>query len=261
MDASMTNSNSNITLVVTSCGRFDLLKKTLDSFVLHNTAPVKRLILTEDSGSDSVYEYIPSELRKTALVFINNPKIGQVKSIDLAYSHVDTDYIFHCEDDWLFLRPGFMEESLEILEKNPDILQVRLHNHQYKSNNLVQLEKRFSHLSTAYYSISGKWQSLSWNPGLRRIADYNEIDSYEFFYKKGSTFLDIEGALNSYYTEKNKKAVLLENYAVEHIGDERHIIMEGEIRKKKIKKIKKQAKLLTLFSLGILVGTIISRYA
>ena len=46
--------------------------------------------------------------------------------IDLAYSNVDTEWIFHCEDDWEFYREGFVEDSMALLEANPEALQVWL---------------------------------------------------------------------------------------------------------------------------------------
>lgn len=52
--------------------------------------------------------------------------LGQIKSIDLAYQEVKTDYIFHCEDDWLFYRSGFIEDSMTILESDQSILTVWL---------------------------------------------------------------------------------------------------------------------------------------
>jgi len=48
-------------------------------------------------------------LQRIFEVLVKNPverfklkNIGQIKSIDKAYSMVDTEYIFHCEDDWEF---------------------------------------------------------------------------------------------------------------------------------------------------------------
>ena len=50
---------SDITLVVTSCGRFDLLKRTLASFDLFNTADIREVFITEDSGDDAVRLAVP----------------------------------------------------------------------------------------------------------------------------------------------------------------------------------------------------------
>ena len=34
-------------------------------------------------------------------VLVNKKRMGQLFSIDKAYSLVTTEYIFHCEDDWV----------------------------------------------------------------------------------------------------------------------------------------------------------------
>ena len=95
---------SQITLVVTSCGRLDLLKATLDSFDRYNTAPIREVFITEDAGDEGVAGILPAHWKEHCTVFVNRPKLGQLASIDLAYGHVSTPYIFHCEDDWEFCR-------------------------------------------------------------------------------------------------------------------------------------------------------------
>src|SRR5450830_1702387 len=97
---------SNITLVVTSCGRFDLLKRTLETFDLFNTADIREVFITEDSGDEAVRLAIPEHWRSHCKFLINRPKLGQLASIDLAYESVKTPYIFHCEDDWRFIARG-----------------------------------------------------------------------------------------------------------------------------------------------------------
>ena len=95
-----------VTLVITSCGRFDLLKRTLDSFFEKNTYPIKKIIITEDSTEGKKLENLISqyENKYNFCLIINETREGQLKSIDKAYNEVDTEYIFHCEDDWEFLK-------------------------------------------------------------------------------------------------------------------------------------------------------------
>ena len=57
---------------------------------------------------------------------MNETRIGQIKSIDKAYKEVKTEYVFHCEDDWEFLREGFIEKSMEMLKEDPKIAVVGL---------------------------------------------------------------------------------------------------------------------------------------
>jgi len=122
--------NKKITLVITSCGRFDLLKETLISFFKFNTYPIEECIIIEDSGTVSTLDFL-KEFIPVPVKFIINPiNLGQMKSIDLAYAEVKTNYIFHCEDDWEFFKSGFIEESFKILEVDPTVFTVwvRAHN-------------------------------------------------------------------------------------------------------------------------------------
>lgn len=51
---------SDITLVVTSCGRLDLLKLTLESFDRFNSAPIREVFITEDAGDERVRTAVPA---------------------------------------------------------------------------------------------------------------------------------------------------------------------------------------------------------
>lgn len=117
---------NNISLVLTSCGRLDLLEQTVKSihpYILDNT---KIKILIDDSGNKDIYSRIESNpLFSNWKKIYNEENIGQPKSVDKAYSFVDTDYIFHCEDDWIFdNRFDFINDSLAILKTHNNIMQV-----------------------------------------------------------------------------------------------------------------------------------------
>lgn len=64
---------------------------------------------------------------------ISNIKVGQVSGVDQAYKHIDTDYYFHSEDDWEYLRPGFIEYCLQALKIDPKLNGLHLtHKTNYK---------------------------------------------------------------------------------------------------------------------------------
>ena len=50
-----------VTLVITSCEKFDLLEETLDSFFEYNTYPIKKIIITEDSTEGKKLEKLISK--------------------------------------------------------------------------------------------------------------------------------------------------------------------------------------------------------
>ena len=118
----------DITFALTSCGRMDLLQKTVDSFIKYNDYPIKEWFIIEDSCDPNIWEEL-KELNKTKWdsrfkLILNKENLGMFGSIDKLYKSVCTNYIFHCEDDWEFYRSGFMEDSIKVLETQPKVLQV-----------------------------------------------------------------------------------------------------------------------------------------
>lgn len=167
----------DVTVVVTSSNRHDLLERTLDSFCKYNTfRNIAEIIVIEDSHNSPATLLEKYKKYYKIRLIKNVTRLGQPLSIDIAYSHVKTDYIFHCEDDWEFYAPQFIELSLPILEFSPTILQVHL-----KSLDTIQYEYtlhesgKFAILHYEYLKI---WHGFSFNPGLRRLCDYRRIINY-----------------------------------------------------------------------------------
>lgn len=255
------NNNSSVTLVITSCGRFDLLRKTIHSFDKFNTYELKEVLITEDSGSNEVYNIIPEDWKKHCKIFVNNPKLGQLASIDLAYSHVSTPYIFHCEDDWMFHRYSFIEDSLTVLENEPQAISAGLRNFHhdveptYKINTIADIK---TVKNVTYYIINSSddnWQGFSLNPGLRRLNDYKLRAPYNRF----TTAAGGESCLSKEYAGMGKISILLENSAVIHTGWEHHIDNHQERRKKRRKKIKKWLIMVLVLIVGFVAGIVFNR--
>lgn len=247
--------NSDVTLVVTSCGRFDLLKDTLESFDRFNTAPIREVFITEDSGDDAVHAAVPEHWKPHCTVFVNKPKLGQLASIDLSYGQVKTPYIFHCEDDWAFYRPHFVEDSKAILENSPQLLQVWLRSYAHD----LKIHSPYIHLGErqviagvpCYPLLSEKaeWQSFSLNPGLRRLSDYQRCAPFAAYAG--------EKALSRRYAELDLTAVTLEGDAVLHTGFGSHVSLPEERQRKVRRRQRDRVKLVMVLVAGILVGTAI----
>jgi hypothetical protein len=183
---------------------------------------------------------------------INRPKLGQLASIDLAYGSVKTPYIFHCEDDWAFYRPGFVEDSKVVLEQRPDILQVWLRNFVYD----LQVHSPYIHRGPreviggvpCYPLLSEKpeWQGFSLNPGLRRIKEYWLCAPYAGF--------EGEKGLSKRYAQLNLPAVTLEGDAVLHTGFGLHVSTSEERATKARRKRRERVKLAVMLSLGLVIG-------
>jgi hypothetical protein len=51
-------SKPEVTFILTSCGRVDLLKTTIETFEKFNTYPIKRGIITKDSCDEDIYRQV-----------------------------------------------------------------------------------------------------------------------------------------------------------------------------------------------------------
>ena len=115
-----------ITFVLTSCGRIDLLNPTLESFFKNNSYKLEKLFLVEDSVDQDVYSQIKKKWNKKINLIFNKNKKGQIQSIVDTYKKIKTPFIFHCEDDWIYIRKNFIEDSLKIMKTDEKIIQVWL---------------------------------------------------------------------------------------------------------------------------------------
>jgi len=205
------------TLVVTSCGRFDLLEQTLRSFYTHVDITPEELIVVEDSTDMDVHKVLDG-LGLRARIFVNETRLGQMRSIDRAYTAVRTPLIFHCEDDWLFTRGGFIGASANILASLHNASMVGLRP-RAELNPLVRASPTQRVGEVEYFQMDPKlhpeYFSYSFNPGLRRLSDYALL----------GPCAPLGGEEDVSYTFKKAGFYIanLEVPAVSHIGYGRHI--------------------------------------
>ncbi len=231
----MGQEDKKITFVLTSCGRFDLLEKTLRSFFQHEDAKLMdRFILTEDSCDEGVYDVLEKFPQAEFEVIFNNPYKGQMLSIDSAYEQVKTPYIFHCEDDWEFTKPDFVKPSLVLLEDFPKAFQVLIRDPKTEFINFEHqplLEhKGIKHRDIDGKKLGGSWYGLSFNPGLRRTADQMALFPFSAYTTEAA--LAVKVKRQDYYQ------IQLENGGVVHIGEVQHLLDVHDVRKPFVKRMK-----------------------
>jgi hypothetical protein len=90
-----------VTVVITSCGRLPGLRRTVNSLLASNTYPVDQYLIIDDSGNVDFAAKLIEEFGDVFDILVNRQRMGQLFSIDKAYSVVKSEYIFHCEDDWV----------------------------------------------------------------------------------------------------------------------------------------------------------------
>lgn len=206
-----------VTVVLTSCNRYDLLEQTIDSFLAYNTyTNIKDFFVIEDFYYNQNINRLIIKYPSIKFI-INDQRIGQIKSIDKIYKNINTKYIFHMEDDWLFYRSGFIEESVEFLEKSENM-------------NIIQLWLRERHDTNGHPVVGNllslnyvnEWHGFSFNPGLKRLSDYKILSSYEKAvqdYKSKYYFPNNpESIIGIIYKNLGYRAAISEKGFLRHIG-------------------------------------------
>jgi len=214
------DASPGVSFVLTSCGRFDLLQETLASFLEHNTWPIAQYIIVEDSGSGEVADVVQRYPIDVELIVNATPK-GQMGSLDAAYGRVRHPLIFHCEDDWRFLRPGLIEDSMVVLDAHPEVTMVSA----IRRGVLEDMDEVVGACpvrredDVAFRIIPPDahelWFGYSFNPGLRRTADYRALGAF--------ANLGHESDLSLYFKRRGRSMAVLEEAAYTHIGEGRHV--------------------------------------
>jgi hypothetical protein len=227
-----------VTLVITSCGRFNLLRRTIDSFFKFNTYPIEECIIVEDSGIIDHTEFmdIIFTIPVPCKFIINGNNLGQIKSIDLAYSKVTTDYIFHCEDDWEFYKSRFIEDSFDILLHDDSVINVWLRSYDDTNHHPIEHIRHDYNTGHYYYmSLDYKkfWHGFSFNPGLRRTSDVMKLYPFSELtpvIEKNGKLIIGEIDLSVYYFNLGYRGAITSNYNgyVRHIGWDEHITLPWE---------------------------------
>lgn len=214
--------NPEVTCILTSCGRFDLLRITLESFFKHNTYDVKEFIIYEDSRiempddiTDS-YQFIRILQRQWG-------KKSQIDALDTLWSQVETPYAMTLEDDWEFLRPGFIEASMKVLEApaNKDILQCWLTGLEpLNQHPVIQFNSEYSILK----SEPNLWSGTRFNPALKRKADYDLIAPFSQHTEwNPAKPWKSEADISKVYHKLGFKGAMLKDTYIKHIGGHAHV--------------------------------------
>ncbi len=173
---------NDITLCITSCGRHDLLARTLDSFLPDHAAQFSKMLVIDDAGSRAVKDWLDANYPDVQVI-LNDERLGQMGSIDKLYSQVQSELIFHGEDDWLFESGNTIPACLKVLEVEPDISVVcvrKLSDLQERfQKNCIRKEVDGVRYALMPLDIHPEWLSFSFNPGIARKSLWEKYGPYE----------------------------------------------------------------------------------
>jgi hypothetical protein len=206
---------ASVTICVTSCGRLDLLAKTIASFEAFNTGG--RFIISEDSNDVAVIAKVRADYPR-ADVMTGTGRTGLMASIDRIYSAATTPFIFHLEDDWQFDGPVNWSAATGLLTTRDDVANVSVRafdeireRYRVHSDPVNFANQPFAVMHAAAHPEFFGWSS---NPGLIRRSLYEQYAPFNrLLHDQMSGLIKKEGRTVAY---------LLPGVA-RHIGQDRNV--------------------------------------
>jgi len=199
----------------------DILRQSVWAFVKANTYPITDFIIVNDSADKNIHEKLQDSFGNVNFV-LNTENVGLIKSVDLGYAHIKTNYLFHCEDDWSFVgKGGFIEQSMAIMTNRPEIEEVWL-----KDMNLHPVEPTIYKAGGVSYRLiqdnyqKGKngfndfaWHGFTTACGLKRLSDYKKVAPYADIPWQGTIWHREQAIGERYHQLGYRTAILMDEYA------------------------------------------------
>ena len=238
------NKEGKVLLTMTSCKRFDLLQRTINS-MLYNikdiSSYIKRWIIVDDNSSEEDRKEMKEKYPFLEFIMKDESMKGHPKSMNMIrdiFLESKCEYLFHIEDDFEFYRKdNYIKRCIKILETSELKLgQILLNNdysedqitanqlggseekrlkdntiyfvhRYYKNENDIQRESQKLGLRNQFY-----WPHFSFRPGLTKrevllnVGEFNENTKH----------FEMEYAYR--YVEKGYLTGFLERMCCTHIG-------------------------------------------
>jgi hypothetical protein len=178
-------------------------------------------IIVNDSGDPKIHDELKQKYKDFTLI-LNEKNVGLIESVDIGYSHITTEFLFHIEDDWMITKGGFMEKSLDIMNIRADIEEVWLQDYNYQP-----LEPTILYANNTPYKLviedhekgmngynDFAWHGFTTAIGLKRMSDYRRIAPYANIPWQGTVWHREQAIGERYHQLGYRSACLLEDHAV-----------------------------------------------
>lgn len=125
----MSGDNKKITVTMTMCKRYDLFRKTVSSFLncCEDIHLIDEWIVVDDNSDNIDRNKAILEFPFIKFVWKGLDDKGHPRSMNIIKNLVQTPYLFHIEDDWIFFRKEkYISICLDIIESDPSYGQCLL---------------------------------------------------------------------------------------------------------------------------------------
>lgn len=141
----------DVILTMTSCKRFDLFQKTINSFInnCNDVDKITYFFCVDDNSSDEDREQMTKMYPFFDFYFKNSREKGHRQSMNIVWNKLNElkpKFYLHLEDDWLFINKcNYISDSISFLER-------------YESNGIHQIlfNKNYAELINDFNLVGGK---------------------------------------------------------------------------------------------------------
>ena len=172
-----------VTLTMTSCKRFELFEKTVNSFIncCEDIAMIDEWFCVDDNSSEEDRNKMRTLYPFFKFHFKSIEEKGHPQSMNIIQRHVKTPYIFHMEDDWKFVsKRTYITDALDVLNSDTQIQQCLLNKNYGEVDNDIFVkggELHTTDIGTRYYIheyVVSKEDEEKWirNHGYGRHCNY-----------------------------------------------------------------------------------------
>ncbi len=221
-----------LTFTITTSRRLDLFIRTMDSFLKNclDKSKIGRWVCSDDRSSlDDIHE-MQSRYPFLEIHQLPPHRKGQAANLNNVFSLVNTDWFFHCEDDWEFIKEGdILTALLRITEDDKRIRNVTLRYWECTYVRHGSLGYRIHVYSKKnspgnIQSADMAWWGYTLNPGLQHLPTIKRLGPYDEKHSiqgDRGRFFDRPQA-QKYWQLGLKRANLMEKY-IEHIGGDNSV--------------------------------------
>ena len=172
-----------ITLCLTIGGRPDHLLRTLSSLADRNR--LGAVIAINDFGDEATNAVFRASCPEGQLI-VPGRRLGHHQAVDELYRCVQTPYVFHCEDDWLFRGAAEWTQAIRLLDRNPEITQVcfrQVEDFGMPDKERAQI-RRIEDDGIPYLRLDHAepcWHGFTFNPHLASLQLWREMGGFSRF--------------------------------------------------------------------------------
>ncbi len=178
---------ANVTACLTMGRRPELLERTLVS--LQPLLSGMSILAVNDFGDEATNRIFRTICPQGRIIDLPG-HVGHHRAVDAMYSEVQTDYVFHLEDDWVFDRQNFIPDAISVLRsaEQAAVVCVR-HVDDFVTD--AATNKKIKRLTTQddivalnLNDIHSQWYGYTFNPHVARISLWRNMGGFAGYKKE-----------------------------------------------------------------------------